>query len=487
MSLEQFDRIGEKNEQGYTPSFGGNFSLPDVKGFDLNWFTYQGFNDFGFDFDALFDALAWVAELAINFDMIYRALRTIAYLKRIWGRSALMVPPIDVQSDLVSGSMAKRVVSPIQVTRRHCHHCHVHHPSSPPPPPADPDGRDADDVPDAHRGVLGRRALGRRLPRRRRVHPAVPDVQRRVRAVADRGRRPGRRRRRGGDRRGTPLARNTYRSRSTTPRRRATATGSTGWSGWRPSAPTRAATTTSGARARSATSSKRCRPPLVPRAHGRRRRADAKCYNQAVLDASWDDPIEGPPRTRTAWRTKKSSARGRRQRAVRSEALELDARGRRVRLRRPRRPQPEGRARRVLHPMRRLCRRPGARQHAAEGLGDLHCLPGRVLRPRQPGEARARARGLRLRQCRPRAAGEGINRCLWSCLSAGLYAFIGTADVDGHPTFEEPDLADKIEAMLQFMRVKGLIMVAVAAGIQAVWVVLLDDPPELVMTATKPK
>ena len=73
--------------------------------------------------------------------MIYRALRTIStYLKRIWGRSALMVPlpPIDVQSDLVSGSMAKRVVSPIQVTRRHCHHCHVHHPTSPPPPPADP-------------------------------------------------------------------------------------------------------------------------------------------------------------------------------------------------------------------------------------------------------------------------------------------------------------------------------------------------------------
>ena len=43
VSLEQFDRIGEKNEsKGYTPSFGGNFSLPDVKGFDLNWFTYLG-------------------------------------------------------------------------------------------------------------------------------------------------------------------------------------------------------------------------------------------------------------------------------------------------------------------------------------------------------------------------------------------------------------------------------------------------------------
>ena len=83
---------------------------------------------------------------------------------------------------------------------------------------------------------------------------------------------------------------------------------------------------------------------------------------------------------------------------------------------------------------------------------------------------------------------KGINRCLWSCLSAGLYAFIGTADVDGHPTFEEPDLADKIEAMLRFMRVKGLIMVAVAAGIQAVWVVAFSTIlPELVMTATKPK
>ena len=62
------------------------------------------------------------------------------------------------------------------------------------------------------------------------------------------------------------------------------------------------------------------------------------------------------------------------------------------------------------------------------------------------------------------------------------------ADVDGHPTFEEPDLADKIEAMLRFMRVKGLIMVAVAAGIQAVWVVAFSTIlPELVMTATKPK
>ena len=40
--------------------------------------------------------------------------------------------------------------------------------------------------------------------------------------------------------------------------------------------------------------------------------------------------------------------------------------------------------------------------------------------------------------------------------SAGLYAFIGTADVDGHPTFEEPDLADKIEAML---RSHGLVRV----------------------------
>ena len=46
---------------------------------------------------------------------------------------------------------------------------------------------------------------------------------------------------------------------------------------------------------------------------------------------------------------------------------------------------------------------------------------------------------------------KGINRCLWSCLSAGLYAFIGTADVDGHPTFEEHDLADKIELFLRCM------------------------------------
>ena len=42
--------------------------------------------------------------------------------------------------------------------------------------------------------------------------------------------------------------------------------------------------------------------------------------------------------------------------------------------------------------------------------------------------------------------------------------------------------------MLRFMRVKGLIMVAVAAGIQAVWVVAFSTIlPELVMTATKPK
>ena len=260
VSLEQFDRIGEKNEsKGYTPSFGGNFSLPDVKGFDLNWFTYQGFNDFGFDFDALFDALAWVAELAINFDMIYRALRTISYLTRIWGRSALMVPPIDVQSDLVSGSMAKRVVSPIQVTRRHCHHCHVTPPSRLRLPPIR--RRDADDVPDviavywvAVLSVVGFLAAG--APSRcsgctatgvrsRRLWPTIWST------AASRWRRAAARRWRG----------TRTRSRSTTPRRRATATGSTGSSGWRPSAPTRAAATTSGARARSATSSKRCRPP----------------------------------------------------------------------------------------------------------------------------------------------------------------------------------------------------------------------------------
>merc|ERR1712159_692267 len=79
---------------------------------------------------------------------------------------------------------------------------------------------------------------------------------------------------------------------------------------------------------------------------------------------------------------------------------------------------------------------------------------------------------------------QGMNRVLWSCLSSGLYAFLGTADIDGRPTFEEGDLADRIEAMLRFIRTKGLVMVAVAAGIQGVWIFAFSTIlPNLVMTA----
>ena len=214
-----------------------------------------------------------------------------------------------------------------------------------------------------------------------------------------------------------------------------------------------------------------------------------KCYNQAVLDASWDDPIEGPPKDKNGVAYEKvfsARALGNAQcdEKLSNSTLEdaefdcdaLDDRNQKDErvvcyIRCDDFADDQGRDNTPLKDWAifTVCQ---VEYFAHGNLVKLALAivvyafvnAGRVLLVK------------------------GINRCLWSCLSAGLYAFIGTADVDGHPTFEEPDLADKIEAMLRFMRVKGLIMVAVAAGIQAVWVVAFSTIlPELVMTATKPK
>ncbi|KAL3901043.1 MAG: hypothetical protein SGPRY_012347, partial [Prymnesium sp.] len=93
------------------PSTGNSSSgLPEEGEEDLSWFSYKRLEDVGLDLDSLLFRVAEVAGFFSSLDLMWRVVRTISILYSFWGRSALAVPPIDMETD--SYSKARNTIPP---------------------------------------------------------------------------------------------------------------------------------------------------------------------------------------------------------------------------------------------------------------------------------------------------------------------------------------------------------------------------------------
>ena len=100
-SLDEFDQTRDTaNQSSFGPIFGSNFTRDAINAArDTSWFNYRDLTDLGVDFDWLTSKLSQIALLLQVLDTILRSLRTVQIFSRFWGRSALPVPPIDMETD----------------------------------------------------------------------------------------------------------------------------------------------------------------------------------------------------------------------------------------------------------------------------------------------------------------------------------------------------------------------------------------------------
>ena len=65
-------------------------------------------------------------------------------------------------------------------------------------------------------------------------------------------------------------------------------------------------------------------------------------------------------------------------------------------------------------------------------------------------------------------------RVSWRCLNTGYFSFRATCTRDGAHTYEQAELADKVEGMLGTIRMWGALMISIAIGLQVPWIVALN-------------
>jgi len=103
VSLDAFEqaRASENSSSSsYSDFFSSNITADALASArDLSWFSYKNLEDLGFDLDRLLAQLAAVSVFFSSLDIIWRVLRTISIFSRFWGRSALSVSPIDMETD----------------------------------------------------------------------------------------------------------------------------------------------------------------------------------------------------------------------------------------------------------------------------------------------------------------------------------------------------------------------------------------------------
>ena len=116
VNLNALDKTQVDDDVDYTPELSDtNWTAPSVrKDFDLSWFTFKDFVEQEFPVDEIVAFLSTIVSLFVGFDNAWRILRTVSIMRRFWGRSALEIAPIDMQTDYASKSAATRAFSPVQ-------------------------------------------------------------------------------------------------------------------------------------------------------------------------------------------------------------------------------------------------------------------------------------------------------------------------------------------------------------------------------------
>jgi len=74
-----------------------SFSSLVRKARDMKWFTQEDYSSPDFDFDWLWSVIGTFTDTAFVIDIIYRLIYTVIIWRKFWGRSAMPVPPVDVQ------------------------------------------------------------------------------------------------------------------------------------------------------------------------------------------------------------------------------------------------------------------------------------------------------------------------------------------------------------------------------------------------------
>jgi len=69
----------------------------------------------------------------------------------------------------------------------------------------------------------------------------------------------------------------------------------------------------------------------------------------------------------------------------------------------------------------------------------------------------------------------GVTRIAWKKLNTGYFAYRATCQRNGSHTYEREKLADKVEAMLSTMQLKGAVFIAIAFGLQLPWIIALNE------------
>ena len=117
VNLNALDKTTVGVDADYVPDLSdANWTAPAVRSdLDLSWFTFKDFVDQDLPVDEIVAFLSTVVSLFVGFDSAWRILRTVSIARRFWGRSALEIAPIDMQTEArASRSAATRAFSPIQ-------------------------------------------------------------------------------------------------------------------------------------------------------------------------------------------------------------------------------------------------------------------------------------------------------------------------------------------------------------------------------------
>jgi hypothetical protein len=112
-------RRPNETDGGWSPIFTTNVSAAELikQARNTNWFNYRMLEDGGFYVEWILEPIRNISSLVQVLDALYRLLKTIRILRKFWGKSGLVVSPLDVTTDAESKSRVKAaVVNPLRGT-----------------------------------------------------------------------------------------------------------------------------------------------------------------------------------------------------------------------------------------------------------------------------------------------------------------------------------------------------------------------------------